>query len=217
MQVCHPALIFIFTFMKKLLTIFFCCCAAVGFAQHQAIPSVGIGNVKIGMPVKDIISIIGKPLGQVSREEEKQAWESAGYHTSSEMVFELSWDKVYSFGDDHPYAIWKIYSRNDTAVLFNMSRFGISQKITSAIIVPGGLGFYNDSTAIIRCLGNDFRKGSGHNNYDEYIYRHKGIKCIVDDNQLCNILLFKAYDPTPVAEPDDCPAVLASLLMAKNR
>ncbi|NOT51247.1 MAG: hypothetical protein HOP10_08210 [Chitinophagaceae bacterium] len=171
-----------------LVPLFFC---SIAKAQYNVTPGKGIDKVQLGMPVKDILSIIGKPTEIITYEAEKKAWQGFRYDVTTTLVFTIPFDHVYIFDNAaNPYAIWKIYTRNDSAVIFNQSSYQSGETIAKKITINNDLRFFDDSLAVKRMFGDNFEKKIDEMNNTHVIYKDKGIFFIVNENQVRNVFLF---------------------------
>lgn len=175
-------------------------------AQYSVTPGTGIDKAMLGMPVKDIIKIIGKPSSIVSYEKEKADWQGFGYDVSNKLVFSIEFDHVYIFNNAaNQYAIWKIYTRNDSAVIFNQSSYQSAKSITEKITVNRHLRFYDDSMAVKKMFGGNYIKYTDERKNNHVIYKDSGILFIVNENQVRNIFLFRSAAKPKQQQPSPPP------------
>lgn len=183
--------------------LFFC---NITQAQYNVIPGAGIDKVQLGMPVKDILAIIGKPTEVVTYEAERIAWQKHRYDVTTTLVFTIPFDHVYIFNNaTNPYAIWKMYTRNDTAVIFNQSSYQSGEEFTKKITINNALRFYDDSLAVKRMFGDNFEKKIDETGNTHVIYKEKGIFFIVNENQVRNVFLFMTPRQRSLITPDCAP------------
>ena len=158
-------------------------------AQFIATPGQGVGNAMIGMSIKALSKLLGEPISSSTYESEKQSWKNSGYDTDKEFVYDISWEKVYIFEDNNPFGIWKVYAKDDTATIFSISTFISNTSVFNNIYLPNKLRFFNDTTRLVACMGNDYTKGN--NKQREFIYLNKGITFLVLDLKLTNVFIYK--------------------------
>lgn len=182
-------------------------CSAVK-AQYDVTPGVGIDKALLGMPVKEITSIIGEPSKVIGYGQERTDWINFGYDvTKRKLVFDIPFDHVYIFNDaKNIYSIWKIYTRNDTAVIFNLSSYQSQKEFTNKITISNELRFYDDSMAVKKVMGDEFVWYVDEAKNNHVIYKDKGIFFIVNNNMLRNVFLFMTPQQKPTLIPA-CPDI----------
>lgn len=189
--------------MKPILAFLLLLSCATTKAQYNVTPGTGIDKVQLGMSVKDILGIIGQPSQIVGYEKEKQDWISFGYDVTETLVFSIPFDRVYIFnGARNSYAIWKIYTRNDTAVIFNQSSYQAAKDTTDKITISNDLHFYDDLQAVEKLFGSDYKKYIDERKNNHFIYKEKGVFFIINENQLRNVFLFTTPNKQPITT--DC-------------
>ncbi len=172
----------------NLLIILFCFKA---YTQNTLTPGEGFVDVHIGMNIDNLIEIIGKPLTIITKNEEKEKWESVGYNVSKHFSFCLKFDKVYIFENENKYAIWKVFVKKGKVVYINFSSYIYNQSITENINVSSNFSFYDNLKKVIESLGNKYNIIAEFENNTEYLFLDKGISFIINESEIRNILLFK--------------------------
>lgn len=181
--------------------------ARSSMAQMVIRPGDGFENLKPGMLMKDILPLLGKVSSVISREDEQRSWEGFGYRTDNKLVFSTNFDKVYVFDKPNPFAVWKIYTSNDTALIYNIAFFGFEKQVTKKISINNAIHFQDSLSQIKKVLGEPVIAVLDERAQDNVTYKNLGLFMILVDKQLTNILLFKAGEAVKPVEPaDPCPA-----------
>ncbi len=176
-------------------------------AQMAIKPGDGFENLKPGMVMKDILPLLGKASSVISREDEQRSWEGFGYRTDNKLVFSTNFDKVYVFDKPNPFAVWKIYTHNDTALIYNIAFFGFEKRVTKKISINNTIHFQDSLPLIKKILGEPVIAALDERAQDNITYQNHGLFLILVDKQLTNILLYKAAEAVkPVPPADPCPS-----------
>jgi hypothetical protein len=91
-----------------------------------------IGPVEIGQTVAELRSRLGQELKHTSVDDEAAAFTSFHYDTKRVVAFILGFDEVLTFNDDAVRSdppIWKIYVRDDRAVLMKITTVGFEEHL----------------------------------------------------------------------------------------
>lgn len=161
-----------------------------GFSQWRVTPAVGVGDIRIGMPMDSILKIIGEASFVLPYKDEKTDWEKAGYNPVTETVFTIPFDSVYVFNNSNDHAVWKIYAHEGRAVILNICKLVLGTEVLKNITTADGLGFNQDPAAIVKSMGNDYSRDPDKN--ENFVYRQKGISFILVNSKLNNMFIYKA-------------------------
>ena len=159
---------------------------------YRIYPGTGFQDLPFPLSEEALTGKIGAPSETRTYAEEEASWEESGYKTSRELQFLLGFDRVLTFENNNPYAIWKAYIMDGKVIVLNCSAYTYTETIISHIQVKDGLHFLDPADKIKHTLGKDYilqsHKGATNRSY---IYLSPGIAFIVDESSLIyNILIF---------------------------
>ncbi len=159
------------------------------------VPGKGLGKVRLGADMTEVIKILGKPIVKATFAVEDASWRTGGYVTREQMMFELGFDYMYEFkqvSTSPYYPVWKVYARKGKAVFITLTTFSTKKAITQRMGLSPRCRFYDRKKAMIDVLGPAYvfhRTKRGNLNH---YYMSRGINVILDSGL---VRVFEIFPP----------------------
>ncbi|MBN1498886.1 MAG: hypothetical protein JW982_01910 [Spirochaetes bacterium] len=165
---------------------------------NDIIPGHGIGKLRIGMSMEDVLLIFGNPTNKIWYDLAYNEYVESGYDPEQMILFYQGFDTELTFdndisGIDYPYPVYVMYFSNNRLVYFVLTSYCYPDDKFMNLKVKGKVIYMETTKNIIEWYGSDYVIIHT-NDYDEYVYPERGISIISDEGIVRCIDIFKPLD-----------------------
>jgi hypothetical protein len=183
-------------FYNAIVLILFFLAGASLNAQEKVLilPGKGVGELALGMKMKQVQKLLGKPLEKVKQEQEKNAYESSGYTPGDFIVFRNGFEVCWTYGNNKAdYPVFKVYFKDKKVCYIVLSGVDFGAVRASIFTTQGNVGFNSRKEDMKKEFGEPGRFVSMANYEGEFIYENKGISFVVEkDGRLISLDIYPA-------------------------
>lgn len=173
----------------------------------------GFDGLHVGMGIESFERVSGVPTATVSRQQEEETWQSAGYHPDREVVFTLPFDEVRSY-ESPRVPLFKAFVQGDRVVALTFTVYSFEDLLKERDFAVGDgnackLG--GPEAGVARGLGtpDGIQHDPGGSVLDVHHYFDRGISVIAEQGR---VVTFAVYLPLTSKQRDVMRRVLANPL-----
>lgn len=158
-------------------------------AQEIALPGIGLKEIRLNSPIKDLYAVIGEAEQTLTKEIDGEIRRGEGDRLENDFSYALEYDKVHYFSQND-YGINRVLTRNGKIILMshNVNHFNTE---TQNISVENNVKMGDKVRKMLDLFGRNCIIRIGSLAFIEYVYLNEGVCFRVSDKKVNQIVIFE--------------------------